>query len=678
MGAIFVLLSQTLAIVLLAMALYVFARSVIVIGPAEVGLVVRRVSSRHNTTDTPIAFSGEAGYQSDLLMPGVRFKLWPTFTVSKYPWVQVPAGEIGVVISQLGDRLPTGAKSAVYREEFGNFTDLRTFLAHGGQKGVQRPVLPPGTLIPVHPVAFLLVTATKAYGLPINRQMVSRGPLAPESFGLTPQQLRVTIIAPDGDQDLVGIVTALDGEPLPPADIAGRIGGFADIEALEAQANVSDSELIEALLGAKNQLHNNYQDFQAFLDSGGRIGLQHDPLLYGAYLLNPFLVRVEAARMLVVNQGEVAVIKSYVGLPTLDTSGPEFKFGSIVQPGHRGIWREALRTGKYPLNPRIYAAEKVPTFILTLNWADANSVAHNLDAQLSPIEGKSREGFVFKIDLQVQIHVPDTKAPKVISMVGSMQNLVNEVLQAAVGNHFRNTLQGLEAIRFIETRDEVQAAALDAISRYLAAYEVETRGVYIQDVTFPEELVGVLTRREIANQEKATFEEQKDAQTVRIDLEKARGTADMQAALAQAQVSVDINRARADARKAEADGEAAYVELTGAAEGSRRRAIGLGDAAAIEALGLARARGYDAQVRSLGSGPTAAVAIANAVSDGRLQVVPDVLVTGGGAVDGLAATLMRAMNGSHAVKPRRRRPHSAPGAVSTPELDSTTQPTEKR
>jgi len=534
------------------------------------------------------------------------------------------------------------------RAEFGNFTNLRGFLANGGQKGVQRPVLPPGTLVPIQPVAFLVITASKAYGLPIDRQLLVRGPLSAESFGLLPKQLRVTVIAPEGDQDLVGIVTALDGAPLPPADIAGRIGGFQDVEELEKRPDVSDSELIERLLGAKNELHNNYQDFQAFLDSGGRIGLQHDPLLYGAYLLNPFLVRVEPAKMLVVNQGEVAVIKGYVGLPTLDTSGPEFKFGSIVQPGHRGIWREALRTGKYPLNPRIYSAEKVPTFILTLNWAEASSVAHNLDAQLSPIEGKSREGFVFKIDLQVQIHVPDTKAPKVISMVGSMQNLVNEVLQAAVGNHFRNTLQGLEAVRFIETRDQVQAAAMDAISRYLAAYEVETRGVYIQDVTFPEELVGVLTRREIANQEKATYEQQKDAQTIRIDLEKARGTADMQAALAQAQVSVDINLARAAARKAEADGEAAFVELTGAAEGSRRRAIGLGDAAATQALGLARAKGYEAQIRSLGSGPTAAVAIANAVSEGKLTVVPEVLVTGGGgAIEGLAATFMRALNGKH-------------------------------
>ena len=74
------------------------------------------------------------------------------------------------------------------------------------------------------------------------------------------------------------------------------------------------------------------------MEAGGHIGLQHDPLLYGAYLLNPFLTRVEMVPMLIVNQGEVAVIKAYVGLPTLATSGEEFKFGSIVHPGHRGIW----------------------------------------------------------------------------------------------------------------------------------------------------------------------------------------------------------------------------------------------------------------------------------------------------------------------------------------------------
>src|SRR5258708_19364273 len=112
-------------------------------------------------------------------MPGVRFKLWPTYTVAKYPWVQVPAGEIGVVISQIGERIPTGAKSAVYRSEFGNFTNLHAFMENGGQKGVQRPVLPPGTLIPVYPVAFLGIPPSNAYCLPIHQKLPNAWPPAP-------------------------------------------------------------------------------------------------------------------------------------------------------------------------------------------------------------------------------------------------------------------------------------------------------------------------------------------------------------------------------------------------------------------------------------------------------------------------------------------------------------------
>ena len=67
----------------------------------------------------------------------------------------------------------------------------------------------------------------------------------------------------------------------------------------------------------------------------------------------------------------------------------------------------------------------------------------------------------------------------------------------------------------------------------------------------------------------------------------------------------------------------------------------------MEALGLAKAKGYEAQVASLGSTPTAAVAIANALSEGKLDVMPEVLVTGGGgALEGLAATFMRSLNGN--------------------------------
>jgi hypothetical protein len=427
-------------------------------------------------------------------------------------------------------------------------------------------------------------------------------------------------------------------------------------------AGASDQQIIETLLGSKNSLHNNYQDFQAFLDRGGKIGLQHDPLLYGAYALNPFLVGVELVPMMVVKQGEVAVIKAYVGLVSQDTSGIDFKFGSLVRPGHRGVWQDPLRTGKYPLNPRCYEAEIVPTAILNLNWADATSDAHNLDANLQQIVAKSNEGFVFKIDLQVQIHVPDTNAPRVISMVGTMKNLVNEVLQAAVGNHFRDNLQSMPAIRFIETRKQVQEQAFAHIREQLEQYQVETKGVYIQDVILPVDLVTVLTHREIANQEIETYKKQRSAEEERIEMEQAKGTADMQGDLARSKVGIQIKKNNADGRVAEAVGESEFIRQTGTARGAE-----------VEAVGLARAKGFQAQVEALGPNATALVNVIAALSEGRAKFVPDILVTGGnggGALDGLAAAAMRFLgnggNGGPPAAPRAPEPAKpGPGATST-------------
>lgn len=653
---------------LILIALIFVAQSLHKIGPTEVGLVTKRFGWRKLAKDNPVAFDGEAGYQADLLMAGVRWKSWLVYSVEKYPWVQVPAGEIGVAIAQVGQPLPIGAKSAHYRKEFGNFANLRTFVQAGGQKGVQRPVLPPGSLVPIHPVGLLVVTRSRVYGVPVSPELRAKmgrgGELMPASLGLRPEQLGLVRIEPQPHGangavvDMIGVVTTYEGDPLPSGDIATRLGGYADIEQLE-KSDATDAHIIEALLGSKNNLHNNYQDFQAFLDRGGHIGLQHDPLLYGAYALNPLLVSVELVPMLVVKQGQVAVIKAYVGLATQDTSGAEFKYGSLVRPGHRGVWQEPLRTGKYPLNPRCYEAEIVPTSILNLNWADAVSEAHHLDAQLQQIVAKSKEGFVFKIDLQVQIHVPDTTAPRVISMVGTMKNLVNEVLQAAVGNHFRDSLQSMPAIRFIETRRQVQEEAFSHIREQLGQYQVETKGVYIQDVILPEDLVTVLTHREIANQEIETFKKQKSAQDERIEMEQAKGTADMQADLARSKVGVDIKKNNADARIAEAGGEAEFIRQTGAARGAE-----------VEAVGLARARGYRAQVEALGSNATAIVNVVTALAEGKAKFVPDVLVAGGsngnGALEGLAATAMRffASGASIPTEPSA----SAGGAAGPPKL----------
>lgn len=59
----------TAAIVLLGIFI---VQSLHRIGPTEVGLVTKRFGHKKLAKDSPVAFEGEAGYQADLLMAGVR------------------------------------------------------------------------------------------------------------------------------------------------------------------------------------------------------------------------------------------------------------------------------------------------------------------------------------------------------------------------------------------------------------------------------------------------------------------------------------------------------------------------------------------------------------------------------------------------------------------------------
>ena len=188
-----------LAAAVLFMLWVVMMQSTRNIGPVEVGLVRKRFSARKLDAGNAIAFHGEAGYQAKLMMPGVQFKLWPLYDVTRHPMVQIAAGQIGVVIAQVGKPLPIGAKSGAYKPEFGNFQNLEAFVSGGGEKGVQRSVLPPGTVVPIHPVGFLVITRDTVYGVPIDEAYAAlerRGGLKPETFGLQPSQLEVTRIQP--------------------------------------------------------------------------------------------------------------------------------------------------------------------------------------------------------------------------------------------------------------------------------------------------------------------------------------------------------------------------------------------------------------------------------------------------------------------------------------------------
>ena len=140
----------------------------------------------------------------------------------------------------------------------------------------------------------------------------------------------------------------------------------------------------------------------------------------------------------------------------------------------------------------------------------------------------------------------------------------------------------------------------------------------------------MLTQREIANQEIATYQMQKAAQDQRIETEKAKGTADMQADLAKSQVGVDIkpNNANRPQGRSGRRGGLRRVSPEGGRSGSRT--IGLANAAATRKRSGLRHRlrstegstGRDRH-RARGGG-------LSTVSEGHITECARVLVTGGG------------------------------------------------
>jgi len=89
--------------------------------------------------------------------------------------------------------------------------------------------------------------------------------------------------------DELGIVEAVDGEPMPP----GRI--FAPDRAQNA--------------------HNNFQDPIAFIKQGGVKGIQLRTLPPGLWPIHPYLFRVSVGKTTVIPQGKVGIVTAADGAP---------------------------------------------------------------------------------------------------------------------------------------------------------------------------------------------------------------------------------------------------------------------------------------------------------------------------------------------------------------------------
>jgi uncharacterized membrane protein YqiK len=556
---------------------------VVFIHERQVGIVIKKFGSLSLPPGRLIAVGGEAGYQAETLAPGLHFGLFRwQYRIIKAPVTVVPQGEIALVVAADGASIPS-ERILGKVVECDNYQDARKFLVNGGEKGRQLGIITAGTYR-INKALFNVITSVTA----------------PE-HGMGAGQLVLQRVEPD----MVGIVTTLDGKSIEAGEIAGTtIPG-----------------------------HENFQNAQAFLDGGGRRGLQEQILLSGTWNLNPWFVQVEQVPMVQIPIGYVGVVISFVGKAHVDVSGLEFKHGDLVNVGHKGVWVTPLYPGKHPLNTRVMKVELVPTTNIVLNWA-SRTEAHHYDEKLSSITVRSKDGFAFNLDVAQIIHVGALDAPKVISRVGSMQNLVDHGLQPIVGNYFRNSAQDYTVLDFLSARSQRQVEAAEHIRRAIGAYDVQAIDTLIGDINPPAQLMQTQTERKIAEEQRKTYEVQEAAQKQRQQLVRQTSLADIQHQVVGAEQGVNIAELEANAHVKQAAGDSEAVRL---------RAIG--EAEAIRATGQAKAEAYRVGVESLGAQGYTVMQLMQIVGERNVRIVPDVAVSGAnanpGLVDGLLGIMLR-------------------------------------
>ncbi|MBI1281185.1 MAG: flotillin family protein [Anaerolineaceae bacterium] len=576
----FNLLIPVVVVVLIILGVFA-ATGLVIISERQVGVVVKRFSGKSLPPDRLIALHGEAGYQADTLAPGFHLGYFPwVYNVRKVSVTVIPQGEIGLVVAADGASIPP-ERILGKVVDCNDFQDARKFLSSGGEKGRQLGILTAGAYR-INTALFTVITRANA----------------PQQ-GMNPDDLLIYRV----DPDMVGIVTTLDGAPIDEGEIAGLyIPG-----------------------------HDNFQNAQAFLTSGGRRGLQEQVLLSGSWNLNPWFVGVEQVPMTEIPIGYVGVVISFVGKAHIDVSGVDFKHGDLVNIGHKGVWVTPLYPGKHPINTRVMKVELVPTTNIVLNWSPRTE-DHSYDKSLNSITVNSKDGFTFELDVAQIIHVGALEAPKVISRIGSVQNMVDHVLQPIVSNYFRNAAQGFTVLDFLIARSERQEEATLHVSKAINAYDVEAIDTLIGKIVPPPALMQTLTDRKIAEEQNKTYQVQEEAQTQRQQLVRATSLAEIQQEMVKSEQGVSISELEAKAEIKRAEGEAESIRLKAQ-----------GEAEAVRAIGEAKAAAYRAGAEAMGQQGFTAVQLMQIVGDQKVRIIPDIAVNGNGQGGSVVEALLGVM-----------------------------------
>jgi uncharacterized membrane protein YqiK len=571
------------------------------IGANQVGILSKNMFGKKMPEGQIIARHGEIGVQARTLMPGLYWRIPVIWSFTKVPVVTVDIASIGIVESIDGEPLPKGRVLAD-EVECNQFQDAEMFLANHGKKGPQVGILRPGT----YRINTRMFNITKAPAVKIA-------------------------------ENTIGVAVAKDGIPLPTGYV------------IAPKARSDDRTEAD---------HKAYQNGQLFIDSKGYRGPQLDTLQPGIYYINPNLFDIKIEDVAEVLPGYVAVIRSNVGLELERAiEGPEraTKEGRLGGPIHedvekilitdkytRGIWREPIAPGKYNLNAVAFTAYQVPTSAVTIDWATEGRIGTEVKGVKSPetkaaavlysfdpLKVTSKDGFQLEVNVRMVIRIQPGNAAYIIARFGSVANLIDQIVHPLIDSSFRNKAGEKKAIDFFQSRTDLQTEALAHAKERFSEYNVEAQNLLIAYIDIPKDLLDTQTKKEIANQQQAQYDQEAQAQEKRIAVMEKSSRADKQKDVIDAKLSIDINNDRAEAKVKEADGirRSMILQAQGTKESTILVADGNSYKSKIEGDGVASA--YNAQKEAIGQQNVAIIKLIQEIAAGKIQIVPQVLVGGG-------------------------------------------------
>jgi uncharacterized membrane protein YqiK len=597
----------------------------------RVGVLEKRFSSRGSVTSGLIALNGEAGFQPDVLRGGWHVMIPFVYRIHSVPLVTIAQGRIGYVFARDGLALrPDQALAENTRAA--DFQDVRAFLTNGGQRGPQRQILREGTYA-INLVQFVVITDAQSYFLALDDADMALFQTMADA--LTEREAFTPIVIKGAD-DALGVVTVHDGASLPQGEIIAPTVGDDPRDPVT--------------------FHNSFQDPERFLAAGGRRGRQLHVLVEGTYYVNRLFATVELIPKTVVEVGNVGVVVSYTGMKGSDLSGADYSHGEMVEEGKRGVWSTALLPGKYAFNTYAGHVVMVPTTNIILKWIRNQSGAHKLDENLAEVSLITKDAFEPSLPLSVVIHIDYRKAPLVIQRFGDIKRLVEQTLDPMVSAYFKNVGQTRTLIQLIQERAHIQQVSGEEMKTKFGAYNLELQEVLIGTPASSggdkniDAILKQLRDRQIAEEQIETYARQEKAAVKERELREAEARARQQQMLTESEVSIAVqgNQGKAEYQRsvqqasqirALAEAEADKVKLLALGEATRIRAVGEAEADKAARVGIAQALAIDEQVRAYG-GPKFQLTqqvmtrFAEAIQEARVDVVPRILISGGGTTNG--------------------------------------------